>query len=98
VTVSLLKSSETETPAPAGPHRKPQPDLYTVLLVMALIAVLIGILFLYLQMAVYDFKLRDGPPVGMVQQWSVVSGQWSVASSSIINHLSSFSSSPIPRP
>lgn len=52
---------------PAGQYRsKPQPDMYTVLLVIALIAVLIGILFLYLEMGTYDFKLQGAPAVGMV--------------------------------
>jgi hypothetical protein len=78
VTVSLQKSTETpEAPVAAGPHRKPRPDLYTVLLVIALCAVLLAILFLYLEMGVYDFKVKGSPPVSMVSsQWSVVSGQW----------------------
>ena len=72
--MSLLKSSKTQeapasaldpVPAPAGHYRKPHADLYTVLLVVALIAVLIGILFLYLEMGTYEFKFQGGPPVGM---------------------------------
>jgi hypothetical protein len=51
---------------PAGPRRKPQADLYTVLLVIALLAVLIGILFLYLEMDLYKFELKGGPSVGMM--------------------------------
>jgi hypothetical protein len=75
VTVSLRKSSNLQEapasalapdPAPAGQYRKPQADLYTVLLVVALIAVLIGILFLYLEMQTYDFKFQGGPTVGTV--------------------------------
>jgi hypothetical protein len=66
VIVSPLKSSETpQVRAPAGLHRKPGPDLYTVLLVIALVAILVGILFLYLEMAVYEFKIQGAPPVGM---------------------------------
>ena len=52
-----------ETSAPIRPtvsHRKPKADMYTVLLVIALIAVLLGILFLYLHMGRYDFKLKGG--------------------------------------
>jgi hypothetical protein len=65
--VSPLKSTElSETPSPARPHQKPGPDLYTVLLVLALIAILVGILFLYLEMGLYEFKFKGGPPVGMV--------------------------------
>lgn len=51
---------------PAEQYRKPQADLYTVLLVIALIAVLIGVLFLYLEMGTYEFKFDGGPAVGMV--------------------------------
>lgn len=48
-----------------GVHRKPKPDLYTVLLVLALIAVIIGIVFLYLEMQLYEFKFQGGPSVVM---------------------------------
>ena len=48
------------------PHRKPQADLYTILLVLALLAVLVAILFLYLYMKSYEFKTDGGPPVAMV--------------------------------
>jgi len=51
----------TETPL----YRKPRADLYTVLLVLALLAVLVGILFLYLEMDTYDFKFKGGPSVTM---------------------------------
>ena len=61
-----------ETPAPvarAAAFQKPRPDLYTVLLVVALLALLLGILFLCLEMNAYDFKFKGGPtpPVGMIQ-------------------------------
>ena len=82
--MSPRKSTETlaaPASAPAGPHRKPRPDLYTVLLVIALVAVLIGILFLYLEMGLYEFKLQGGPPVGMVSgQRSACSDQHSAVS------------------
>ena len=86
--MSPLKSNETPlAPAPAGVHRKPRPDLYTVLLAIALVAVLIGILFLYLEMQLYEFKIDGGPPVGMASQWLVVSGPWLVAGKSEISNL-----------
>ena len=39
--------------------------MYTVLLVISLIAVLLGILFLYLHMGRYDFKFKGGPAMVM---------------------------------
>lgn len=56
----------TDDSAEAPLYRKPRADLYTVLLVLALLAVLIGILFLYLEMETYDFKFKGGPSVTMV--------------------------------
>jgi hypothetical protein len=64
--ISAPTSSLAPEPVPAEQYRKPEADLYTVLLVIALIAVLIGILFLYLEMGTYDFKFQGGPAVGMV--------------------------------
>jgi len=46
----------------AGPFRKPRADLYTALLAIALVALLLGILCLYLEMKQYDFKFKGGPP------------------------------------
>jgi hypothetical protein len=57
--VSPQKSSstlESPTPVAARPHRKPQADLYTILLALALVAVLAAILFLYLYMKSYKFE------------------------------------------
>jgi hypothetical protein len=42
--------------------------LYTALLVIALVAVLLGILFLYLEMDFYEFKIKGGPPLVMGKQ------------------------------
>jgi hypothetical protein len=61
------KSSNTlESPPPAAPrsYRKPQADLYTILLVMALVAVLVTILFMYLYMKIYA-QAGNPPPVVM---------------------------------
>jgi len=46
------------TNSPGSPYRKPRADLYTVLLVLALIAILLAILCLYLEMKMYDFKFK----------------------------------------
>ena len=63
MTVSPQKSNSTleaPTPVAARPHRKPQADLYTILLSLALVAVLTAIVFLYLFMKSYDFKDAGG--------------------------------------
>jgi len=40
-----------------GPHRKPRADIYTVLLILSLLAILLSILFLHLE-------VKDMPPEG----------------------------------
>jgi hypothetical protein len=53
---------EKPVAAPVAPrYQKPQADLYTVFLVIALLALLIGILFLCLDMNTFDFKFKGGP-------------------------------------
>jgi len=48
----------------AGPHRKPQPDTYTALLAIAFVAILLAILFMYLETADYGSnKYTGAPPV-----------------------------------
>ena len=39
-----------------GPYRKPRADIYTVLLIIALVALLIGCVFVYLETADYPDK------------------------------------------
>jgi hypothetical protein len=51
-----------------GPHRKPRADVYTVLLVIALIAVVAANVFLYLVAADYEFKYK-GAPRAQLQQF-----------------------------
>lgn len=65
-TQKLNSTLESPTPVAARPHRKPQADLYTILLVLALIAVLVAIVFLSLYMKAYDFKTSGAPAVAMV--------------------------------
>ena len=48
----------------AGPQRKPQADIYTALLAIALVAILLSIVFMYLETADYGAdKYRGAPPV-----------------------------------
>ncbi len=42
-------------------YRKPRADLYTMLLIVAWIAILLGILMLYLEMSEYNFEFRGAP-------------------------------------
>jgi len=44
-------------------RRKPGADIYTVLLILALLALIVGLVCLYLEMAAYEFKLDGGPRV-----------------------------------
>jgi hypothetical protein len=59
VTVSLPSSTKKT----AGSYRKPQPDLYTLLLVIALLAIIAAVVFLYLHLQSYNFEMKGGPPV-----------------------------------
>ena len=63
--MSTPKSTNTaDAAAPIRPtvaHRKPKADLYTILLIVSLLAVLLGILFLYLFNRDYEFKYKGAP-------------------------------------
>ncbi len=59
--MSSLKSSD-ESPA-APQYRKPRADVYTVLLVLALLALIAGILCLWGENAEYEWKYKGGPTV-----------------------------------
>jgi hypothetical protein len=48
---------------PPGFTRKPAADLYTVLLIFALVALLVGILYLHLEMKAYNYKAATGMTV-----------------------------------
>lgn len=66
--VSLPKSTnalESPVRSPAGSHRKPKPDLFTILLAIALLAVLTAIVFLWLEVKAYDYK-STGAPMAMI--------------------------------
>jgi hypothetical protein len=43
-----------------GYTRKPTADLYTILLIFALVALLVGILYLHLEMNAYNYKTATG--------------------------------------
>lgn len=54
-----------------GPYRKPRADIYTVLLSLVLIALLLGILCLYLELEMYGWQHKGGPTVLLDRSGSV---------------------------
>jgi len=50
----------------AEPYRKPEPDLFTVMLVVALLALIVGTVFLCLEVAEYGPKPFTGVPTAML--------------------------------
>jgi hypothetical protein len=59
----VIVSPANSSNQPGGSYRKPKADVYTVLLVITLIALLIAILVLYFEMDMYEWKLEGGPTV-----------------------------------
>ncbi|HUT13640.1 MAG TPA: hypothetical protein VMY42_24345 [Thermoguttaceae bacterium] len=59
-----------------GPYRKPRADVYTMLLIVALIALVIGIWRLYDLMNIYEFKFQDASlaPAGRHVAMAMVAG------------------------
>ena len=51
----------TNSAKPRASFRKPRADIYTVLLVLALVAILIGLTFLVLEMDMYSWDFKGGP-------------------------------------
>ncbi|MGA2031689.1 MAG: hypothetical protein ABSG68_05495 [Thermoguttaceae bacterium] len=54
-------STQSSSESRGGPYRKPRPDVFTLMLVISLLAIILGIVFLYFEMKDYDFKLKGGP-------------------------------------
>ena len=48
-----------------GLHRKPEADIYTVLLAIALVAILVGLTFLALEMDMYLWEFKGGPTASL---------------------------------
>lgn len=46
----------------AGPQRKPQPDIYTVLLAIALVAMIICVILMYMETSDYGQNKTSGVP------------------------------------
>jgi hypothetical protein len=62
---------------PPGFTRKPTADLYTVLLIFALVALLVGILYLHLEMQAYNYKAATG--MAAIPQGAPIAVHWSPA-------------------
>ena len=45
-----------------GPYRKPRADIYTIMLLLALFAILLGILCFHFEMDMYDFEFEWSQP------------------------------------
>ena len=56
----VIVSTTNSTDKPSV-YRPAGPDVYTVLLVIALLAIIVSCVFLYLYMADYGFKIKGGP-------------------------------------
>ena len=56
----MSSTGSTEKPAV---FRKPAPDVYTVLLVISLLAIIVSCVFLYLYMMDYGLKANKGAPI-----------------------------------
>ncbi len=54
-------TSATPKSKSGGPHRKPRADVYTFMLIVALIAIIIAIVCLYFEMKRFDFDFKGAP-------------------------------------
>ena len=59
------KLAKAKPAEPAGPqeYRKPRADVFTMLLVVALLAIIIATVALWQVMAEYEYKIKGGPVV-----------------------------------
>jgi hypothetical protein len=72
---TALPPSSTDRPAGETLYRKPRPDLYTLMLIIALVAILVGILFLVFENQTdYEWKMKDSI-TGMITAGSRI-GPW----------------------
>jgi hypothetical protein len=72
---TVLPPNSTDKPAGQTQYRKPKADLYTLMLGIALAAILVAILFLYFETQVYENKLKDNIPTSMISH-GLDTGRW----------------------
>jgi hypothetical protein len=71
---TALPPSSTDKPVAPTQYRKPKADLYTLMLVIALVAILVAIVFLCLYNGVYEWKMKDTIPTSaIVRGWDLPS-------------------------
>lgn len=62
--MSQLSSSTSPTRSkPGGPYRKPRADVFTMLLLISLVALILGIICLYAEMKAYQWEFKGGPTI-----------------------------------
>lgn len=54
----------SDSSRPSGPFRKPRPDLYTMMLLVAFLALVIGTVFLYLEAQRLEGRAQGPGPSG----------------------------------
>jgi hypothetical protein len=59
-----MSSRATDSGKPSGPFRKPRADLYTMMLLVALLALVIGTVFLYLEVQRLESRAQAPGPSG----------------------------------
>ena len=79
-----LQDSNSDAPKQ---YRKPRADVYTVLLVLALIAIILGILCLHFEMDIYDYKIKGGPSPSASIDSAAVAGQYLVSRQTRVGQL-----------
>jgi hypothetical protein len=73
---TALPPSSTDNVGVEVHYRKPRADLYTLMLAIALVAVLIGIIFLVFENQLdYEWKMKESIVTSMIVQGSSV-GSW----------------------
>ncbi len=56
-------ASKAAPEAASQEYRKPRADVYTVLLVVALLIIVLATVFLWMSMKEYDYMIKGGPTV-----------------------------------
>jgi hypothetical protein len=57
-------------------YRKPRADVFTVLLVIALLAIILATTVLWLVMQDYQYKLKDGPRPVVIETEAPAAWNW----------------------